>query len=617
VAATLLELPDVPLVCVDVETSGLHPDDGARVSCVGVAWLEGGEVKSRGFPFDQGERDKLPAVQMDMFDTGEDPNLGRDEWMELLGWLESREVLVNHNLKFDLMMLTSGTRHWPGTDLLWRGAQPWDTMLVEKELRPTDSLSLETVGERYGLGGKTGSAELAAWLAGRGYDKGRYDLVPWDVAGPYVRGDVELTLSVYLAQLEAMGAVWDESGRAIRDEIEEGLQGKLDREMDLLRVLYLMERRGVAYDDAASLRAAEVMAAKAQELEKRLPFHGPKQARDYFFRQKGVIPMNVSAAGTPSLDEEQTRRMIRDGIEWAPEYAEASRIKRAVSMWYRGYPEKIGQDGRLRCVYKQAFVRSGRMSVERVQLQAVPKYDKTFEGVPHIRELLRPAEGKELWNLDLSQAELRVASQYAQCKRMLELLGQGADLHGITCQQVLGVQPGAPDWKAKRDIAKRLTFGGIFQIGGETFQATLGKLANIYLPVYECDQMVRTWRAMYPEFGDAYRAAERRAKAEGRVRLLAGTPWATLSWLGERDYPNTAWNRIVQGSLAEFLKLWLVEIERRWPGLMVLTVHDSVVLETDEGQGEEAAEGIAELGARMFGEVFRIEGKVDYGRWGE
>lgn len=601
----MLELPDVGVVCVDVETSGLHPDDGARVSCVGVAWVENGLVRSLGLPFDQGERDKLPAVQLDMLASGEDPNLGEAEWRELCAWLASREVLVNHNIKFDLMMLAAGTRHWEGQDLLAGGARAWDTMLVEKELAPREMLSLQATGERYGLGGKVGADALAGWLRGRKYKAGRYDLVPWHVAEPYVRGDVELTLAVHLAQSEKLAS-------------EEAVREKVEREMRLLEVLYRMEWRGVAYDAAASLEAAAVMERKAAELEGRLPFQGAAGAKQYFFGRLGITPMNVSEkTGEPSLDEEQTRRLVRDGVEWAAEYAEASRIRRAVSMWYRGYPEKIGADDRLRCVYKQAFVKSGRMSVERVQLQAVPKYDKSFEGVPHIRALIRPGEGNELWNLDLSQAELRVASQYAQCVRMLELLGQGADLHGITCQEVLGVEPGAPDWKAKRDIAKRLTFGGIFQIGGETFQATLGKLANIYLPVEECHRMVQGWRSLYPEFGDAYRAAENTARAKGRVKLLPGTEYETLAWFGERDYPNTAWNRMVQGSLAEFLKLWLVRTEEMYPGVMVLTVHDSIVLETPEGEGAGVAEDIALEGARMFGEVFGIEGKVDYGRWGD
>ena len=42
----MIDLPDVEgqVVAFDSEGSGLHPDDGARVSLVTIAWWEGGEV---------------------------------------------------------------------------------------------------------------------------------------------------------------------------------------------------------------------------------------------------------------------------------------------------------------------------------------------------------------------------------------------------------------------------------------------------------------------------------------------------------------------------------------------------------------------------------------------
>jgi hypothetical protein len=119
------------------------------------------------------------------------------------------------------------------------------------------------------------------------------------------------------------------------------------------------------------------------------------------------------------------------------------------------------------------------MSAERVQLQALPKADKyrdivtgkrlpIYEGIPDVRDLLVPKEGHGLWNLDLSQAELRVASIYARCEEMLRELGEGQDIHSNNTRTVLKVPEDAPDWKLKRDIAKRLTFGGIFQIGPQS-----------------------------------------------------------------------------------------------------------------------------------------------------
>jgi DNA polymerase I-like protein with 3'-5' exonuclease and polymerase domains len=194
-------------------------------------------------------------------------------------------------------------------------------------------------------------------------------------------------------------------------------------------------------------------------------------------------------------------------------------------------------------------------------------------------------------------------------------LAKGMDSHGEVTKEVLHVMPDDPLWKEKRDIAKRLNFGGIFQIGGETFQATLAKLADIHLPLDECNRYVRGWRSMYPEYGTAYRRAESVAKQRGYVRVLPNTPYEIKSYFGPRDFHNTAWNRIVQGSLAEAFKMWLADIERRWPGYMVLTIHDSVLLEAREDEGDRVAEEIAAFGAELMTSLFAVEMKVDVDRW--
>lgn len=602
-----MNLPNVPMVAVDTETTGLHPDDGARVAVVSAAW-EGG---SAAWAFDQGVRDKLPASQMAL-GGGADPNLGQGEWELLLDWLGSR-ALVFHNAKFDLTMLRAGTRHWPGADLT--GQLAVDTMVAASVLDPLLSQGLDAAAAREGLEGKSGQDAVKAWLKQAKYPVHRYDLAPWDLVRPYAVADAEQTLGLWYAQKERLRHAPAE----LRRRVKEGTE--------LCRVLCRVEARGVGYDAARSLEVAELLEGRADAIEEGMPFScGVNEAKAFFFGQQGLTPdRRTEKREDPVLDEEQVRKWASQGVEWAQEYAQVTRARRAVSMWYRGYAEKTGRDGRLRTVYRQTRVKSGRMSVERVQLQAMPKADKykdlrtgevlsVYEGVPGVRELVRPAPGRELWNLDLSQAELRVAAKYSQCGTMLQLLEGGADMHGYTAEHVMGIDPDSEDWKFKRDIAKRLNFGAIFMIGGPTFQATLAKLADIHLPLAECKGLVAEWRRLYPEFEMAYGRAQSVAKSKGWVPLLPQTDRMVRSYFGERDWPNTAWNRVVQGSLAEFFKLWMVEVEAQAPGAMVLTIHDSVLLELDEGSREQA-EAVADRGSRIASDLFGTRMPVDVDRW--
>lgn len=586
------------------------------MAVVSVAWLDDHDrIESYAFPFDQGTVDK-PGQPMALFDEMErEINLPEAEWEYLLEWL-SRQRLVFHNAKFDLHMLRAGTRAWAGRDL--EPALAWDTMIVHREIEPTLPLGLKEIGQRWALlggGEREHEKRLKDWLRRNKKGTGRWDLAPWDLVGPYAAVDAQITLALALLQMALIAEGWAKPWL-------------VDHRLEVLRVLYRMERRGIGYDAAGSLDVADQILRQIAEREKDLPFRNTlNAAKEYFFGKAGdgkggqCLPYKVTDRGTPQLDEEVLRKMVKDEVPWAAEYAEISKMERAVSMWYQGYPEKIGGDGRLRTVFNQTKVKSGRMSSERMNLQAIPKENKTVEGLPTVRSFIRAREGHRLWNLDLSQAELRVAARYAGCTRMMQMLAEGADLHSITTQQVMNVDQDHPNFKVLRDIGKRLTFGGIFQIGGRTFQATLSKLTGIELPLAECEHFVSEWRSMYPEFGRAYRNSERFVLNNGYMVLLPGTEYESRSWFGPHDWPNTGWSRKVQGSLAEFMQVWLVETERQMADAgvseaMVLSVHDSIVLELpDDPDTESIVQQVAQHGAKRATELFDIEMKVDWGLW--
>jgi DNA polymerase I-like protein with 3'-5' exonuclease and polymerase domains len=607
----VLDLPEgLDWVVVDVEAGGLFQDDGARIGSIGIGW----PGETRAYPFDQGVRDKFPA-QTDLFEQpGDDPNLGQAEWDELLEWL-SRQRISAHNAKYDLTMIEAGTRLHRGRNLL--DALYWDTVLCQRDLEPTEEAGLDKVLPRLGLGAKVSADPIKVWLQRSGYQKNRYDLAPWYMIEEYLRGDVTGQVRLMEWQLEAFDHIEDQ---AVAEHYY--------RELDLLAVLYKMEHRGMAYDHEESLRAAATLRRKMAELREALPFDPDKRAAiaGYFCGTLNLVPdRRTEVRGEPQIDEEQRRKWIAESNEQGSfskiphieEFDLYVKCKRAVSMWYEGWPEMAGPDGRLRCHYKQGHVKSGRMSVQRLQLQAIPKNDKAVdvEGVPTVRSLIRAEPGHALWNLDLAQAELRVAAKYAKCYTMLDMLLGGADFHSETTKRILHVDESHPQWKEKRDIGKRLTFSAIFQIGGEHFQEILGKMTGIYLPIEECDEIVNNWRRSYPEFGRMYYDAMRVFEQRGWVRLLPNTEYEIRSYMGPYDQPKSAWNRIVQGSLAEFLKLWLVAVESKWPGLMILTIHDSIVMEMREDEGDEVAEEVAAYTAEFASELFKVEMKCDIGMW--
>lgn len=664
-------LPDVDGLetACDTEGSGKHVDDGARVAIVSVAWwaadvdptADPDDVVSFAFPFDQGIREGKPEYtgQGSLFDEG-DPNLGLDSWTHLIRWLQ-RQQLDMHPAAFDCPMMWAGTRmgkadpRWRGVDL--RDRVVLDTMVGCREVWPTEPVALKTTAVRLELLRDTPTAKrMGGWEHGieardqqilrahlerirpkawYGRDKGgsahttgRWDLGDWDTIGVYAALDAELTLRL---------------ARRIRTRIEEGRDGRygahvfrsgrwLSRELQKARVLYQMEQRGVGFDVARCLQAAAAIRRERDRIARTLPFAvrgvpTVESARRWYFgdgstdRGDGIhgrYPAYAWTSGAkpkPALDAEIVERMVRDGLPHADDYQRWKQLDDSLSKWYQAYPNATGEDGRLRTVYRQCQVVSGRTSVERINLQAIVSdyqlLSRLPPGVPTIWGCVAARPGHRLWGLDAAQAELRVGARWAPCPTMLDLIRSGADAHGRTAEELFGSNKNHPSWGEHRQVAKRANFSLIFDVGPATFQATLRKYLGLEWTLEECQRVVYGWRDLYPQFRSAVYRAMRSAQERGYVRLINGR----LSWFNANDLRadpdfHKAFNRFVQGSLAEWGAEWMIWIEREHPGLLCLWVHDAAYLEVPIGQ-EWRVEEIAKQGIAIFERMFDVPGGVD------
>lgn len=610
-----MDLPDVPIVSFDTETSGLHfdPPEHARVSVVSLAWGPGpDEVVA--LPFDQ-ERleEKRGGAQMTL-EVADDPNLGQDAWEQVCDWLASRRLLIGHNLKYDLHMMRAGTRHWPGIDLDQDGDGPelWDTMLACYEVWPMQPAGLKEVVVREGLWESADARdELKEWM--EVHKVKRYDLVPWDVMEPYARDDASMTWRLWQHQQDlADENAWDVSW--------------FPREMQVMRAIYRMERRGVAYDVDRSLEAADRLRQKQKTVEADLPFkptlHAAKQ---YYFGPEhkgglGLLPYETTEAGNVSLTDRVLEKMAKDGAggDSVERFRQYRKYDYAQSMWYRAYAERTGGDGRLRTVFKQGKVVSGRFSVERVNLQSIPHIWQldgiVGDGVPAVRELFGAREGHRLWEFDLGQAELRVAAAYAGCEAHLDAIQNERDVHGETCQRLFDRTPDDPDWKQMRDIAKRGNFSFIFSVGWDTFRTDLAKMTGIELPRHQAQFIVSEWRRIHPEYGSISRRVERVAERRGWVRLKNGRIRRFADW--EMRSIHKAFNQLVQGSIAQLVIDWLLAVEQAFPGTVLLSVHDSIIMELPVEDEDRIAKEVIDIGERLGTEMFDVRMVVEGEKWG-
>lgn len=610
-------------IMLDCETSGLHPDDGSRVSVVSVAWLtpemdsgtnhtplarpRGTQARFRytsaAFPFGQGP---------DCLD------LGPHEWEHLTAWLTHAGAgVVGHNIKFDTLQLAGQTINgYPGVDLTRRVLR--DTMISQYEITPTGRLALKIIATK--LWDEDADAEQRALGPHLGTKADpRYDLIPWPVMHPYAARDVELTAALFNYQED-----WFDESTA--------LGGWVGQEHDVNAAIARMELAGVPYPPDTSLEAAKVLTERISTLADGLPFKPtPHGSAAYFYDTLKIKPTDFTETGRPSAAAPVIKRLATLDVPHAAELSEHNALKSGLSKWYIPFAERAGADRRIRSSIRHTGgTKSGRLSASRINLQAVPKdYALMDFPVPTPRQLIAQEveqnyPGWQLWDIDLQQAELRLAAMDSDVKPMLTALSEKRDLHSETAKQLFKADPSHDDWDSLRHLAKTANFSLIFGAGPKTFHKMLLNKGT-QITYTEVRDIVYGWRDLYPGFASSIEREQTQCDLNGYVTLLTGRRRFYLP--GEDT--RSAMNQKIQGSLADMAKLWTIDTDRRlsdYPkrGLdagigragLLLTVHDSQVLLLPDGEADQVVAEVVQSAADIWDRLFPgVPGGADASRW--
>lgn len=562
------------LVIFDYETSGLHKDDGAHPSTLGLKW---GPTKSEQvcIPVDQGALDK-PGSTPTLF--GDAPNINWTEWLDVHRWL-LRQWLIAHNAKADLWFAWCGLREGVATDGYCTQADlesrlVWDTMVVEALLHPGQRVSLDLVAEREGWNEPYRASDKAMKDWARKHKVGgvvRYDLAPWDILQPYLEGDLER--SWMLAQKQFA---------LVRDG---ALSHTLvQRENELVRTLFKMERRGLPYNTAGSLKAAAAARNEMLAIAHDLPFDPSSKAETVRWLQDAGVHLYKTEKGEWQVDQAAITRAIKAGVPYASYYQTWTKLQTARGLWYLGWAAKAGDDGRIRADYRQvktwegnssSGTVSGRFAVSRVNVQAIPGKRQIPEGYPYMQDLIKSEPPLHLYEADISQAEMRVVAVLAGCTPMLQGFADGFDAHDSTTRLVWGIEKDHPDWFARRQVAKRLGFGVIYGAGIRTLADQILLFTGEDMGEEAVRALWDRYRAAFPQLFRYSRMVQRMAESKGFIVL----PGGKLRAFYPGEPLHKAMNQMIQGAVAVGMVEAMLAIERELPGILVGNVHDSVMLE--------------------------------------
>lgn len=294
-------------------------------------------------------------------------------------------------------------------------------------------------------------------------------------------------------------------------------------------------------------------------------------------------------------------------------YAGASKL----ASTYSGYP--LGPDGRVHPSYKIHGTATGRISASEPNLQNQPAV---------VQDVFLAGPGRAIIKADYSNIELRVLGYITGEKNIIEAFEKGLNIHDVNTKALFEIDESHPDWKEIRRAAKIYVFGRSYGGGVEgIYKQVLTEVPSIpmtFAHFKECDRKYFEKMSSYRMWCDSMRKTARNTRivetAFGRKRILLGMP---------DEIERQALNTPIQGTAGEIAMEALCDLYEEigkpartaWKARLVLTVHDSILIECEEKHTMECAKLMKKVMEKEWvikGRKVRFPVDVEVGpSWGE
>ena len=583
------------LIAMDVETYGNYlTDPDARILCCGAH----GEGIHKVFDFDD------PNQVKECCDIVADPNIDII-WHNCLfdnGWFHDKYNTVPKGIIHDTMTRAAliderqsmglddnckrmGVKGKNKSETIEAWFEDWQKTMkgcakgLKKGLITDDNQVLNTEdGETYQLS----DAELECLISDK-WKSSVWDnsLLLWQEAPEfkqkmmeYNQQDCVATYELYLAQEKFMKPV----------------QHVYELECKLIPILLRMKKVGIRFDQKRAGELIEKVAAKEQEVEKKLfdiygitgeMINSPKQL-GVRMNEMGIESPVRTKTGNQSWAE---GALVRIHHPVTPLIFEYKNYHAILSKFLLGSLSKSVVNGRIHCTFlpmlrEEGGTVTGRFSCRDPNLQQIPARNKGHgeDFSQDMRSLFLPEEDMMLAAMDYSQIEAVLLAHFAQGQQaewFRDQMRAGADLHNIV-MGMTGI--------TYRPVVKTFNYGCIYGMGWQTAMeknyVLFEKLASGEGKDIESftKEIYYNYHKKFPVVKDTMAWAQDVARTYGYVDTMGGrrlhkpTPQYDPVTGKINDYLYKMLNKLIQGTAADILKQALITADEA--GIYdVLTLH--------------------------------------------
>lgn len=370
-----------------------------------------------------------------------------------------------------------------------------------------------------------------------------------------------------------------------------------------------VEKEGVTIDFGLLGETRATIETELKEVEKELysfdivkeaevdNFNSAQQKVRLFCEVLGWETKHMTKGGQPQVNQSQLEEWSKEGkheiLDVLLRYNKLVKQLQFVDLW-----EELSQyDGKLHPSFN-ITADTGRTTCKNPNIQNVPQESS-------LRNVITCPKGRKFIEVDMSQAELRVASIFSEDENMIHAYQSGSDLHQKTMELIKGGKKPKNDQEAKRwrTEAKSANFGLLYGMSAKTYQE-YAKGYGMNITLEEAEDIRDDFFDSYPKLLDMHKKFVEYAKKYGytyspigRKRFLPNLK--SKNWKDVSEAERQAINTPVQGFASDLVISALADILEdesldKSKYKIIGSVHDAILVEADEDVAEEYAKKVKE-----------------------
>ena len=473
--------------------------------------------------------------------TGEDVYITTDQrdLPELFKRIKDAKSWILHNATYDIAQLR---RFVPIKKRFL-----WDTMLVEKIL----------------WGGYYGQGEFALEDLVR-----RYLNVVMD-KGIRTQFAEQTYMTEGMKKYAALDAYYTLKVKQVQDaEItKRGYDNYTYLNIDEPCIWSVLDMQPIRVNPKRWMEMAEDFVHKGQELENRLGInvYSSKQVKEFLLRRLGKKLKSTAAEFLEEIGDPLTEDILL-----------ARQYRKASSTYGQKWIERYLEEGDL--VYSNWNVtgaETGRMSSSSPNLQQIPS-----RKIPEYRKLFMHSKGR-LLVADVQAQEPRCLAVVSGDKNLRAIFDNREDVHLIVTRAAFNDDTITKSDPRRDEVGKTINLATSYGMSAE------GMAKRMHIEVKEAERFLAGYFARFNNVRNWIDRQRNVAFRQGYVTSVSGR----RVWVNpyNHSWENNAINSPIQGSAADFTKMWMNKMweacaSNKLPFAVAMVIHDEMVLDIEKGQ---------------------------------